>query len=206
MAKNSIWFNLFFKKRVFLQHCFMDLKHAREWPDQASQAILFLFMLSRLHNLIMPHALRVSLLLTHKRTGSYVFDLLSCNSFYTYHHSGGKPFYDDMEKKWLDFVSIPGAAGVGCWWHLPFDWWAFLLRIFFTSNSARTLKHCGFCLEAGLPRGPQGKSSSSFKRVWWPIIFSRFYNEQQISSLEWIHTVHLFQVQKKEESSEINHL
>ena len=123
MAKNSIWFNLFFKKRVFLQHCFMDLKHAREWPDQASQAILFLFMLSRLHNLIMPHALRVSLLLTHKRTGSYVFDLLSCNSFYTYHHSGGKPFYDDMEKKWLDFVSIPGAAGVGCWWHLPFAWW-----------------------------------------------------------------------------------
>ena len=47
----------------------MDLKHARKRPDQASPTILFLFMLGRLHNLIMPHALRVSLLLTHKRKG-----------------------------------------------------------------------------------------------------------------------------------------
>ena len=47
----------------------MDLKRARERPDQASPTIPFLFMLDRLHNLIMPHALRVSLLLNHKRKG-----------------------------------------------------------------------------------------------------------------------------------------
>ena len=47
----------------------MDLKHARERPDQASPTTLFLFMLGRLHNIILPHALKVSLLLTHKRKG-----------------------------------------------------------------------------------------------------------------------------------------
>ena len=113
-----------------------------------------------------------------------VFDLLSCNWLYIYISSfrWKALLWRHGKNDWISYQSLVPLV-------LDVDDTCLLLgeetnlRVFlitalrilpehnFTSNSTRTLKHDVFCLKAGTPRGAHSKSSSSFKRVWWPITF-----------------------------------